>query len=1050
MKKQKNENIPLLEVLKNKWNIEKEKYKKKEVGTGVETFVEEIFLCPLLFNLIKGLETTEHKNRKFEYTKQARTKTDNSQADFVIFIDGLSIVIPVEVELYQNIKAGEKQLLRYQLAWDKRYGILTDGFTWRFYNNTQFREFEIDYILNNSENFIVFWNEYIKPENYYISFFEQEQINQSNNIAIEENKELFFEDITKLIDNFKNKLNIAEYFTFQDKNVNEKKATEITYAYFIQFILYKSLVDNCYSQFNEEFKQRLDSIYKSLKAEVYDAILNNIRSISKFISAELYKPFSEEQSFINQRLEEVLQKPKNTLIDISLWLDIIVFISKYSFANIKNDIFGYIYENYLKDLYEDTKKGQYFTDPALVNFMLDEIGFTKENILKKYTENKTENLSIIDPSCGSGTFLYSATDRIIDALFDAETETKAKFVENTINQNIFGLDIAEFPLYLSEMNILMRMLPLIINEKYNNPVDKKINVFKTKDSISEFLEIQLQANPKKVNENLLNLIFEDIKLGYDSYIRNEDDLKEMKSSLIPPQKRFDYVIGNPPYIDYNECSKQEMLFTQLIKNKRLQMSDVFGINLNTVPKRVKPYSPKPNLYSFFIALGFSLLKKESKICYIIPQTILTATDLDVLRYYFAKDITIDKIITFEGQMFVGRGLKQKKPVATSSLIFIATKKVPNKEHKVKITNFANYKEPEFENFLKNSSPTNKEIVQSELLKSVENWKFIVKDNKFLEIIKTYRKNGITIDAFRRKLSHYDELILDGSVNINKKDLSTINDANSYNIPIINKKRKKITEFLYCNETQIKKAQGSRDFHLIAQRQYKILWQYQNPSGFYFVDRENSFPKFMEYCIASNNKQEILFLYSLLSSNVNDWYLKSLLVSETEKSYLLGLRTLKEFLRIPIITNENIEIKNEIIKQTEFMFDLETKSLSDFVDFKNVQLQKFDKIEIIDNYLVLNKENTQIKAKIVSNSELIKLVINNLETDKIISLSEMKQLPVIDNDFQSEIKQYIDNLIFSLYFDVKLSKIGFENKDKIQIQISESVDYKYIFDDDNKK
>jgi len=133
-----------------------------------------------------------------------------------------------------------------------------------------------------------------------------------------------------------------------------------------------------------------------------------------------------------------------------------------------------------------------------------------------------------------------------------------------------------------------------------------------------------------------------------------------------------------------------------------------------------------------------------------------------------------------------------------------------------------------------------------------------------------------------------------------------------------------------------------------------------------------------------------------------------------------------------------------------MFDLETKSLSDFVDFKNVQLQKFDKIEIIDNYLVLNKENTQIKAKIVSNSELIKLVINNLETDKIISLSEMKQLPVIDNDFQSEIKQYIDNLIFSLYFDVKLSKIGFENKDKIQIQISESVDYKYIFDDDNKK
>lgn len=59
--------------------------------------------------------------------------------------------------------------------------------------------------------------------------------------------------------------------------------------------------------------------------------------------------------------------------------------------------------------------------------------------------------------------------------------------EKLINENVFGLDIAEFPSFLAEMNILMHMLPLIITEKYNNSIDQKIKIFKTNDSISEFL-----------------------------------------------------------------------------------------------------------------------------------------------------------------------------------------------------------------------------------------------------------------------------------------------------------------------------------------------------------------------------------------------------------------------------------------------------------------------------------------------------------------------------------------------------------------------------------
>ena len=77
----------------------------------------------------------------------------------------------------------------------------------------------------------------------------------------------------------------------------------------------------------------------------------------------------------------------------------------------QNEIFGYVYENYLKDLYSDEKKGQYFTDPNVVEFMLNEIGYTKKNLIERHKNNQ-ESLSIIDPSCGSGTFLYNATHRL--------------------------------------------------------------------------------------------------------------------------------------------------------------------------------------------------------------------------------------------------------------------------------------------------------------------------------------------------------------------------------------------------------------------------------------------------------------------------------------------------------------------------------------------------------------------------------------------------------------------------------------------------------------
>ena len=541
-----------------------------------------------------------------------------------------------------------------------------------FSGSNEYREFTLNDIFNKTEIFLEFWQEYTKPEFYYLSFFEKKGqgslLKEQETLFVEEYRQTFFEDITKLIRAFKNKINIEGYLRNFPKKEREKKAVELTYAYIIQFILYKTLVDNEFKQFKIDFETRRDEIHQSLKSKQYKSILGVIEGISNNISQNIYHPFKEEQKFINQKLSDLIRQPKNELHDVSSWLEIFVFIKKYNFSNVRNEIFGYIYENYLKELYEDTKKGQYFTDPAVVNFMLEQVGYTSEE-LKKRLKNKLEDnyISINDPSCGSGTFLYSAVDQIIRSVTNGSEKTSKK-IEGLINDNVFGLDIEEFPLYLAEMNILMRMLPLIINEKYNNPIDKKIKVFKTNDSIAEFQDTTLRhtlsgikaAYVKSVGQ--MELFAKMIKLDYESYVRDEDDLKEMKESFGSqkcPRKRFDFVIGNPPYVSYNECSKQGLLSFDLIKKGEMKLNDIYGINLHSIPEHRKKYSPKPNLYAFFVALGLALLKDGGRLCYIIPQTILTAGDLDVLRYHLAMFNTIEKNHYFFRQDVCGQRFKTK-------------------------------------------------------------------------------------------------------------------------------------------------------------------------------------------------------------------------------------------------------------------------------------------------------------------------------------------------------------------------------------------------------
>jgi hypothetical protein len=1056
------------------WEQEKEHYKTYEIGTGVQKFVKHLFECDELFGLTEGKLSTADLKRKKEFLTEARKK--GRRADVVIFIDS-DIIIPVEVEKFTHIKSGIKQIYNYQGDWTKKYGLLTDGNEWWFFNNRFVeKKFFIKDILEKPKEFLTYWKEYTTADFYYRSFFEKKgqlTIIEEPAPNLDEVREDFFLDITTLIENFENKLNLKGYFKKEnDETERKKKAVEITYAYLIQFILYKVLVDNTFGDFEKDWEERLKSIDKAIRAEAYGDVLTKIKGISDKISDRIYKRFNDEQLMINAKLKEILSAPKTEIGDVSVWLDIMLFINRYDFSNVQNEIFGYVYENYLKDLYLAEKKGQYFTDPHVVEFMLNEMDYTKENLQKRYAKDKY-SISIIDPSCGSGTFLYNATHRIVEAFFD-ESNKSSKLTEQLINDNIFGLDIAEFPLYLAEMNILMRMLPIIISERYNNPIDQKIKVFKTRDSISEFLDTAVKNTISDINTAYkkgkiqYDLFTDKLDLGYDSFMRDRGDLDELKNSLEiknkKPRTRFDFVIGNPPYVGYNECASQNMLSFVLIREGKLKLNDIYGFNLHSVPSRVKKYRPNPNLYAFFTALGVALLKDGGLISYIIPQTLLTAGDLDVVRHHLAKYTTIEKIIVFANKMFVGRGIKQIKPVPTSSLIFIIRKTPPKPSHSVEVLRY-NDSEKDVTQCLKDISKrkntTKVSISNKVLLKNSENWNFIKFSEELIEFYDEYNSAGESFNYYyEHSLAeeyHKSKFYFDGGYSIDESIRSYEElDGEYYIYPKFQNttytkvipngywpnQRKKSDKFF------IALRQANQEYNLL-DSSHKIVWSYANPSKFYFTSEPIIWARNQFNAIGSENKDELLYLFALLNSSVNFKILRENVKSDNEKDILFSITAIKSFIKTPVISKDNQKLKNEIINSAIALIGLEQDTLSSFVDFKGVMLQKFDMVEVVGNNLIIHYKDKEVKCKIKDNPDLVKGIVSTLKKlelfndDDIGNVSELKSLSAFDKAYQTQLKNYIDDLVYALYFKIKLTDFGFEKAEQIKKLCSKNKYYQLV-------
>ncbi len=263
-------------------------------------------------------------------------------------------------------------------------------------------------------------------------------------------------------------------------------------------------------------------------------------------------------------------------------------LSRFNFAGVDSDIVGTVYSTYVNRK-EKKEKGQYYTPPEIVDYILDEVGYrTGAGIIGT-------NKRLIDPACGSGSFLVAAAKRLVETYKgNANRVDDPASVLERVQNNLYGFDLNPFACYLSEVNLLIQVLDLVklAHDKKQRPRIQRFHIY----------NVDALARPTGTYRSLM----------FNTLIAEESDqVDQIKSRApnTPYANGFAFVVANPPYGASISSEYQQTL--------KSDYSDIFYGH--------------PDTYTFFMKLGIELLAQNGRLGFITPNTYLVGTNSVVLR-----------------------------------------------------------------------------------------------------------------------------------------------------------------------------------------------------------------------------------------------------------------------------------------------------------------------------------------------------------------------------------------------------------------------------------
>ena len=350
--------------------------------------------------------------------------------------------------------------------------------------------------------------------------------------------------------------------------------------------------------------------------------------------------------------------------------------SLYQFSVIPADILGQVYERFLGKVIELSEDGQaqvtdkpevrkaggvYYTPTYIVDYIVEN---TVGKLLKGKTPTQVAKLRILDPACGSGSFLTGAYQYLLDWHLDyyrqhpqrfrnRRRETTEGFVLTTAEKrrillnNIYGVDLDQNAVKVSKLALLLKML-----ENESDATGRQTIMFSAGGQILP----DLSSNIKWGN----SLIGMDFYSGKQVGMFDEEAMYRLKAFDWEDEKRgfgeimdgggFDVVIGNPPYGAWFD-GEQGTYFTE---------------NYN-VFKGVK------DVYVAFIEKALELTALQGLISFIVPSAWTGGPRYQKLRGFLIK-YAFESIVLLPYDVFAD--------AYVDTLVFVLRKYENNQDHRV--------------------------------------------------------------------------------------------------------------------------------------------------------------------------------------------------------------------------------------------------------------------------------------------------------------------------------------------------------------------------------
>lgn len=296
-----------------------------------------------------------------------------------------------------------------------------------------------------------------------------------------------------------------------------------------------------------------------------------------------------------------------------------------------------------KNNFGDKKlNGVVYTPQWIVDLILNNVGYTTD-ILGK---------TLIDPACGDGAFLKTAVERLI--VEGKKLKKSGQTIANLLSRNIYGFDIDENALSACQQEL--------------NLTIKKYGLSNIKWRLTKI---------NSLDKNIISQYF----------------------------KKFDFVIGNPPYIRIQNLDPQNRL--------KIQKEWSFCHYGST------------DIFIAFFELGWHLMNKKGKLGFITPNTFLKTKAGESLRNFLQNSRSVKTLIDFgHNQIFDN--------ATTYSLITIL-----DKTHSS--DSFSLYKgDSETIQYVDNLKLSNL---------SSDNW--ILTSNKILERLRSIEKRGVPLNKIAK-------------------------------------------------------------------------------------------------------------------------------------------------------------------------------------------------------------------------------------------------------------------------------------------------------------